>query len=290
MEKVDYNSLYIKSKIGESETSNVYMLSDGSVLKIFSDISKLMYLMAGISLEQKIITATPIQNVEEILIPSKAVYNNDTFSGYISEYVEGKSFNEWEDELTLEQRTDLYMYGQMHSLVEGIVKRANGKKIIMPDLLTCDNIIITNDGKIRIIDYDGLQIGKYKAVSMSTALGDPDMYNIPKYMRSLLDFTHNLDKKSLIFLYFLTVFNINLLYVGQKHPATGRIITLDDIFNSLGLDDDDFKQKVWKVFQKECPNSFLGEDVFRLAEKYNMSVRKIEIAGQTQYIKKLVRK
>ena len=67
--------------------------------------------MAGVSLEQKILTATPIQNVEEILIPNKAVYNNDTFSGYISDYVEGKSFNEWEGELTLEQRTDLYMYG-----------------------------------------------------------------------------------------------------------------------------------------------------------------------------------
>ena len=69
-----------------------------------------------------------------------------------------------------------------------------------------------------------------------------------------------------------------------------RPFTIDDIFNIIGLDDDDIKHKVWQCFQKECPNSFLGDDVYKIADKYNMTCRPIMVNGKEQFIKRLERK
>lgn len=289
MKKISFYDLEIDKLISQSESSQVYRLQDGSVLKIFSELNKLYNSIVGINLEEKIISAEKIENVPEIIIPSAGVYSGSSFIGYTNEYVQGINYGQWDDELTLKQRTDLGMYAKMHSNLEDIVRRANGKKIIMPDLLTCDNIIITNNGKLKIIDYDGLQIGKFRSVSMSTSLGNQGQYEIPKYKQDKL-FTHNLDKKSLILLYFLQAFNINLENIGRIDPKTGKPITLDDIFELICLDDDDVKQKVWKCYQKDCPNEFLGDDVFKIAEKYDMVVYPILYNNQQQFIKRLYRK
>ena len=43
-------------------------------------------------------------------------------------------------------------------------------------------------------------------------------------------FTKNLDKKSLILLYFLCTFHVDLNKVGIISPVTKTVITLDEIF------------------------------------------------------------
>ena len=290
MEKVDLRSLIVSNQISKSDSSNVFLLRDGSILKIFSQLSQLMYTMAGISLEGKIITAKKIVNVPEIVVPKSAVYDGKRFVGYITDYIEGINFNDWDDNLSLDQRCDLLMYAEIYKKIEDIVKRGNAKKIIFPDLLTCDNIIFTADGSVRFIDYDGLQIGNYNSVAISTTLGDESEYMNPKYCSSPLHFTQNLDKASLIYFYFISALGIGLFNVGKLDPRTGKPITLDDVFEVINLDDDDIKHKVWKCFQKNCINSFLGDDVFRIAEKYTMACMPIEVGGQLQFLKRLKRK
>ena len=55
----------------------------------------------------------------------------------------------------------------------------------------------------------------------------------------------------------------------------------------IGLDDYDVQNKVWKLLQDNKQNEFLGEDVFRIAENYDLLA--IPIAKNT-YIKRLIKK
>ena len=144
-----------------------------------------------------------------------------------------------------------------------------------------------NKGNVQFIDYDGLQIGGHRALSISTSLGDPTKLINTKYGTSDLFFTKELDKKSSIILYFLTAFNVNLNTVGIINPDTGTPITLDDVFEIIKLDDPDVCHKVWKTFQDDQQNEFLGDDVFRLADKYDVKI--LAVVGD-QYVKELVKK
>ena len=71
--------------------------------------------------------------------------------------------------------------------------------------------------------------------------------------------------------YFVDVFGINLASVNRLNPYTGQIVTLDEIFSIINLQDVDIKQKVWKLYQQSVPNEFLGEDVYKLAEKNRLA-------------------
>ena len=73
-----------------------------------------------------------------------------------------------------------------------------------------------------------------------------------------------------IFLYFVDVFGINLASVNRINPYTGQMITLDEIFYTINLQDLDIQQKVWKLYQTYIPNEFLGDDIYKLAEQYKL--------------------
>lgn len=111
--------------------------------------------------------------------------------------------------------------------------------------------------------------------------------NNTKYFTNESLFTKELDQKSSIFLYFLDTFNVNLNKVGMIDPSNGKPITLNDIFSFINLDDDDLCHKTWKIFQNDRANEYLGDDVFRIADKYNMNV--LARLGDS-YIKRLTKK
>lgn len=134
-------------------------------------------------------------------------------------------------------------------------------------------------------------MGDFKPMCVSSTLGNQREHEIPKYWTGT-QYTKELDKKSLIMLYFLTTFNIDLNKVGTYNPATGASITLDDVFKLLNLsENEDICQKVWRLFQSKLQNEYLGDSVFDLAEKYSMQVMPVNMgSGKTGYIKRLTRK
>lgn len=264
MKRLELSDLKINAQLTRTQASSIYRLSNGDILKIFSPLTKQFYLIGGISLEKKILFAKGVQNVPEIVIPNGVVYNDGNFMGYTMEYIDGISYNDKYDRLSSMQNMSLLYHANSYSQIESIVKRGNKQGIVFPDLLTCDNIIYDEYGNIKIIDYDGLQIGNYGVISMSTSLGkDNSIYNIRKYSINGI-YTPNLDMKSLIILYFLSTFNIDL-------EATRRAgVPLDQIFKLLGSTDNDFNHKVWKCYQDNASNEFLGSDVYRLADNYTL--------------------
>ena len=271
------------------EVSRVYLLNDGRILKIFDTQILSALKTVGVDIESKVLNAENITLPNEILKPETAVYNGFTFIGNITNQARGIDYNSWDNTLTLQNRADLFMYAQVHYNLESIIKST--PDIVYPDICTCDNIYINpNDGnRIQLIDYDGLQVGHYPSISISTTLGEISQYlHSKKYMNNNL-FTKELDKKSLIMLYFLNTFNVDLNKVGKRNPSNGQIITLDYLFECLNLNDNDIKHKVWQIFYDKKHNDWLGADVFRLAEEYHLEVLPIPVKRNI-YLKKLIRK
>lgn len=56
----------------------------------------------------------------------------------------------------------------------------------------------------------------------------------------------------------------------------------------INLDDPDICHKVWKLFQEKEDNEFLRDDVFKIAEKYNVGI--VAQRNDGVYIKKFVKK
>lgn len=291
MEKVQLSEIYKNLKfIHRGEYSSIYQMPNGDFLKLF-DIDYLdFFINLGFDMERKILETTEFLTHPAIIKPSTAVYDGDCFRGFIMPSARGVNYNKWNSNLTLKQRANLLMYATNYKKLEDILKST--PNIVYPDICTCDNIYI-NGSSTQLIDYDGLQIANYPTVSFSTTLGDFRTYlNSTKYCQKTNTyfplFTKELDKKSLILLYFLTTFNIDLNKVGVRDPFRRKIITLDDIFGVINLQDYDMMHKVWKIFQDNENNEWLGDDVFRIAEDYKMIVDPHPYDGK--YLKKLVRR
>lgn len=285
-----YRELANGKLISNTANSLVYRMNDGTILKIFNTLFLQNLKSVGEDKEAKILNSYKIKNVPEIVLPKEALYlSNDTFVGYKMDEAKGIDYNKYDDNLTLKQRCDLKLYRDEYLKLEDMVKRAHKEKIIMPDFCTFDNLFIDEKGNFQMIDYDGLQIGDYVSSAISTSLGDEWQYYVPKYFENEL-FTENLDIKSLIIMYFLQTFNINLNKVGCELPDGSGKVTLDYVFNQLNLYDYDFMQKVWKCFNDNVDNEFIGEDVIRIAENYDMTTQAYTLGEEKVYLKRLTKK
>lgn len=272
--------------VSQSSCGEVYRLKNGDIFKWFYP-TILRILNFDHSLEKKISHAKEIDGVPEIIIPNRIVLNRQNhFVGYTMPEAQGVDFNSYDQHFTLEQRANLTNYSKLFYNLSNVVERANKQGVVMPDLGTCDNIFV-QDGKVSIIDYDGFQIGKYKAYTISTTLGPEEQYHNEKYMKDNF-FTPEIDKKTLVLLYFLNTFNIDLNQVGKKEPITGKEISLYEVMNLLGLKDYDMLQKVYNTLSSNKPGEYIGEDVMRIADEYTMQCFVNPLSGYC--FKKLLKK
>ena len=172
MRKIDLEDLelFIKKKLSSGNYSSIYRLSNGDIFKMFDEEYLMINKLGGISLEDKIVNADKVFTTDDILKPKVCVYSGDNFVGYTTDYVDGKSYSYVDRNLPLDKRKDLFYYADLYKKIEDIVRK--NEKIVFPDLCTCDNIIMGDNGKITLIDYDGLQVDNYNTGMISTALGD----------------------------------------------------------------------------------------------------------------------
>lgn len=246
--------------------TTIIMLPNGDLLKILDD--KLLKIIAdtGYDLETRLNEVHKFTGFNRFALPTIMLEDNGVVKAYVMPYIPGVDFTDYYENIF-----DLTSYANTHTQIENNIKQGNALGIVFPDLCTTENIRITDDGKVIFLDYDGLQVEHMPAVGFSDFLGTPEEVLTKKYYdyNSGL-FKTELDIKSAIFLYFVDVFGINLATVNRINPYTGRKVTLDEIFSIINLDDADVQQKVWKLFQSSIPNEFLGHDLYKLAEKYNL--------------------
>lgn len=277
MEKEQLKNIEKKELIYNGEGSWIYRLADGRLLKLAKPVVFKTCELVGINYEDKL-NNTSAKKVKEIVNPISIVYNERNCLGYTMEEITGATLNEFDKNFSLKQRSDFKSYYELYKKIEEIVKKANQEGIVMPDLCTCDNMIIDQTGNLRFIDFDGMQLGKNdKALSISTSLGNPfDYIQNKKYSDGFFHFTQELDKTSLTKLMFLLIFCIDLNKIGQPNPyANNRLITLKDVFELMGLKDEIFMNKVAKNLSTYEKGEYLEKDLYRIMQNYLMEAYKI---------------
>lgn len=286
MEKKELKDL-IRTKEKElyrSDLSNVMKLKDGSVIKIMNPGYIELLKNAGINLEDKILDSENISLSPRIIKPTSAIYIKDFFIGYQMDEGKGVDLNKFGQSLTINEKGDLNLYANIYSRIENIVK--NSPNVVFPDLATFNNILIDSSNCPSLCDYDSFQIGKHQTGNISSSLGSQRQYDIEKYRQGDY-FTKELDKKSLITLYFYMTFGIDLGVVGEYNPIFGGRITLDYFFDMINLQDSNIINKTYKTFNDKESNEYLGDDVFKLAEENKLIVIPLDA---TTCIKSLVKK
>jgi len=279
----------IKMQLNRGLVSSVYLLKDGRILKIFNEGYLSLLKQIEFDMEKKIKLSFQYEMDSRIKRPEEIIYKNGMFCGYVMGRAKGVTFNQYEEKLTINERSNLYKYATLHNNLEKVVKDLDG--IVIPDLITCDNIFVDKNLGIELIDVDGFQIGDTPSPVISTSLGDSDKITSSKkyFDQNTRLFTKQLDIKSLIHLYFLDTFNVDLNKIGYMSPFTGRPITFNDLFEVINLDDWDVMDRVWKVFQENKQNEYLGDLVFDIAENYTMEVIPYPMQ-KNMYLKRLRRR
>lgn len=281
------------AKVYDGESSTIYRLDDGRLYKEAKPMLLDICLRTGVDYEGKLLS-TNAATIGEIVNPITITYTGRRCTGFTMSEEVGPTLNSYDDLYTLQQRSDLVAYADLFSKIESVVKRANRVGVVMPDLCTCDNIIIKEDGTLKFIDFDGMQFGKRdKSIAFSTSLRHMEQYLMSgKFVDGPFHFTKELDITSLTILMFLVVFNIDLNKVGMIHPYTGRRITLEEMFEQLGLDDDELLRKIKANLSLNQRGTYIGEDLVRISQKYEMSTVEVPryIKSDGYYLKTLRRK
>lgn len=290
MEREQLTDLQHKTIIYDGETSTIYRLDDGRIAKVRKRTVFGSCMLLGINYEDKILD-TRARQVGGIVYPLTAIYDKIRCVGYTMEEVHDPSLNQVTERATLEDIVNLRKYFEIYEKLEKLIFRANKQDIIVPDLCTCDNIIITPNGEIKLIDYDEMQIGPNdKALTLSTSLGDPAKYlSSKKFSTDFFHFTKELDKTSLTILMFLWIFNVDLKKVGQMNPYTGKPLTLKEIFECLGIEDLEFMRKVEANLSSYKRGEYLVKDLYRIVNNYRMVILGTPNPSEG-YLKKLIRK
>ena len=254
---------------------NLYRLSDGSILKLFNAVYLDSYKRQNIDLKEKMLQVETIHH-PRIIVPDKMCCMDDDVVGYIRRDVSGRSFTEFFSNESDNDKVNLYRYALIHHNLESVVEECSD--IVFPCLCDETGIYLEQDFKPYFVNFEELQHGTFRAGRVSKNLGLRTDSNDSRYLSDGL-FTKNLDKMSSIYLYFLNTFNVDL----SKFNST----SVGEVFNGLGLKDDDICHKVWSLFDKDYDNDFLGDDVFRIAEEYDM---RVVFNTRTTCVKRLVKK
>ena len=254
---------------------NLYRLSDGSILKLFNAVYLDSYKRQYIDLKEKMLQVETIHH-PRIIVPDRMCCMDDDVVGYIRRDVSGRSFTEFFSNESDNDKVNLYRYALIHHNLESVVEECSD--IVFPCLCDETGIYLGQDFKPYFVNFEELQHGTFRAGRVSKKLGLRTDSNDSRYLSDGL-FTKNLDKMSSIYLYFLNTFNVDL----SKFDST----SVGEVFNGLGLKDDDICHKVWSLFDKDYDNDFLGDDVFRIAEEYDM---RVVFNTRTTCVKRLVKK
>ena len=138
----------------------------------------------------------------------------------------------------------------------------------MPDIGSINNILVTKKG-LYYIDYSGLQIKNIRSADLSTILINntwSDIFYCNKYFDSDLLFTKELDKASLIYMFFYLAFRISLKNYNLENSDK-----LEDTFiNTFRITDANLMHKVWLLYQKDLPNEFIADYIEKLSHNYKI--------------------
>ncbi len=261
----------------------LYRTFDNKFVKIFSgDVTKE---------EKKTIiknVSKPI-DIEGVVKPSRfVVAGRDEIIGYTMDNISGQNDITYESKLEGSVKNNLHRIASKYQQLESIVKNA-GEDIVFPCLPDRDSIIIDEHGKIRLVNYENIQVGDsmpgVHPLLIDSRAGISGSFT--KYYNtdgisnggSWPIFKKELDKKGLIVYFLTSVFGLDV-----KTALDPNVYNYWLVMEVLGGQncDQDLYDKIMLV-NSDDPNEFIGNDIQRIAEKYNL----VDCPGKVEYTRKL---
>ncbi len=293
MQKLSLSDIKIEKSISKGESSEIFMLSNGDFIKIFNS-EFLKYPVFRLIIEKKVLLGDKYRGDKDLLAPKAICYNNSNFVAYIMAPLSGMNLNDYLCKHSINRLSDISLITELFLKIDNAIQRCNKKHIIFPDLCTIENIFIKEDGSVKFIDYDGIQIEDCITFCFSSYFGNYQKYLIPKYYDDSSNlFNSNLDKKSLACIYFQTVLGCDLESTMRKlrwEYKASTDMALEMIFSELNLRDYDFAQKISNLYKNNVENEYIAEDAKRISDTYWMELKPVYQRGEIVYKKTFFKK
>lgn len=214
---------------------------------------------------QKALRADKFRDLEDdIALPTGLVLVEGHYAGHTMTEREGASFNTYFIKGQL--RVNLVHLAKIYTKKERIVKRANARGIIMPDLASGDNVLVdeNNDSKVTLLDYDGFQVEELGTYYAASDINPYALLSLAKYFKRNGLWTQNVDSYSLItsFIYACTSMNL-----PDQPDVKYRV---DELLDVLGLDDPEIREKVKALYSDTRENVYFDDSYQRIAELYEL--------------------
>ncbi len=214
----------------------------------------------------------------EILLPNSIHMDNDFPKAYTISKLE--NFVSSEDFLDCQGLDLISLFMQNLSK---IVRKANSEGIVLPDIGTPSNIMISQDtGEIKLIDYDGIQIDKFQSFSFSGLLQN-EVIDITRFRTFYNEYTKlykpNIDKLSLYALFLLFTYNPlfadfkrrDFLHKRGKPVPIIKISSIHDYFSNIGLEGTIMENELKELFFSGACN-YPEEAIKEVVKKYKLDL------------------
>ena len=208
------------------------------------------------------------------------------FIGYTVAKVDGVSLDD-----TLSESSDLDLISSLIIKLSEEVRKANKEGVNFPDLGNASNVMIERGtGKIKFIDYDGLQVFDQPSYSISNLISPSTnpYFDSVKYRSKKTGIVEsNLDKATLyaLFLYYSTKTLMSRFKHGD-YVVSGREISIKDeaidrYCSEIGVIDTSMQEDIHTIYSPRT-NNYPDTSIKRLVRDY-----RLEKKGDTNtFIKK----
>lgn len=267
----DLNNGYIFKKLKDDD--------DLGLLEILEYDTFIKDILIKLQLSQEI-------DCESIIKPDSIYMLKDFFIGYTVAKVDGVSLDD-----TLSESSDLDFISSLIIKLSEEVRKANKEGVNFPDLGNASNVMIERGtGKIKFIDYDGLQVFDQPSYSISNLISPSTnpYFDSAKYRSKKTGIVEsNLDKASLyaLFLYYSTKTLMSRFKHGD-YVVSGRKISIKDeaidrYCSEIGVIDTSMQEDIHTIYSPRT-NNYPDTSIKRLVRDY-----RLEKKGDTNtFIKK----
>lgn len=252
----------VQSPITLKDGSVLYSVGENQIAKIFTKKQIEKY---GKELETKLRYPEVVPGV---ILPNSIIYTSEGMIGYTMNHYKGGNDKRVESSLDYSYRMNLFRLADKYKRLETLVKNASDD-VVFPFLLDRSNMVYDNKGKLYVTNYDRVQIGSHKSFGRTRVLGELVESEEKYYDPEKELYTKNLDIRSLYQYYLKVAFDINLGDIIHGVDFCKEMCDLEDKLNEIGLPDY-IKRKIYDLFLTNTPNEYLGDDVWKLAEEYEL--------------------
>lgn len=267
-----------------------YDMNNGQILKVVKPIEEVSSMTQYrnyydfLSELRKKIKLSRMYDIPSLVLPKNVYYDsNDEVKAYSVPRVNDESLHSH-----LTGIKDIELFDKVFSVLCDEVRLLNREGIILPDLGNTGNVLYNpKSGKMKFIDYDGMQVQWAESFSISQLLcqDDNDMLFDDKYRKNGL-FNANLDKLSLLMLYVYHTTGKNImsdinfflqmnetmnseLSPSDKISPPSRLF--DDFLEQTGLTGTELAELIYRSFDPTSTNRYPKDAIKKLTLSHRLT-------------------